>query len=92
VDYILSALYIEKLDANGDPYYVMVKGLNFKIMKIHTGRIGLEKEISKDRILADVIFCSDVDPRYERKVMIYMSQKRSTTSSDARWQVNQLPS
>jgi hypothetical protein len=92
IDYIVKNIAVEKIDADGNPYFIKVKNLNFEIIKIHTGRIGLEKEISNQRELIDVRFFSDDDPFYEKKVTIFMSQKKSTTSSDERWQVNDLPS
>jgi len=92
VDYVLKQIAVEKFDADGNPYYERVKGLSFKIVKVHKGRIGIQKEYSDKRILIDVIFRSEEDPIYERKVTIYMSQKKSTTNAPARWQINLIPS
>jgi len=92
IDYVLEQIAVEKLDPSGDIYYVRAKGLQFKIIDIHEGRIGIQREISKDRILVKVRFYSDVELEYEKVVTIYMTKKKSTTNSPSRWQINLIPS
>lgn len=82
---------IEKIDPDGNLYFVNVKGIDFEIIKVHKGRIGLEKEFSKSRIIVDVRFFSKIDIKFNKKVTIYMSRKKSSTSSDIKWQINYIP-
>jgi hypothetical protein len=91
IDYITEKIAKEKLDSNGNPYYTKVEELRFEILNINRGRIGIQREYSDQEILADVRFYSDIDPLYERKVKIFMSQKKSSTSAPSRWMIHRIP-
>jgi hypothetical protein len=91
VDYVLKQIAVEKLDQDGNPYFIKANGLNFEIENIQKGRIGIQKEYSDQKILVNVRFFSDSDSKYIRRVTIYLVLKKSSANSDSKWQIYPLP-
>jgi hypothetical protein len=92
IGYIAEQLEIEKFDKDDNPHYVKIEALQFKILNIRKGRIGLRQEFSDNEVLVDVLFYSDVETKFKKTITIFMSQKRHNMNDSLIWQIERIPS